>query len=187
MPRRAKRRPFWISKHFTYQALTTGNNEIEVASSSQLQLYSEDPTIIRMVGRLNLFAQRTGGGFEESTRSDAYLGLYCAHEDLPFQNPGNQDLDDGIWMWTGFMYAHSTFIQAPSRQFDSNTIIGGSTESRATQHIPNTFENIEFDIRSMRKAPSPCQLILALSVSERLPQTGSLHKLSGLIRVLVKE
>ena len=151
------RRPFWISKHLSYDALGAGANDIELASSSQLQLYSEDPTIIRIVGRIAFSYERQGDGFAESTRSDVYAGIYCAHEDLPLQNPSTQDLDDGMWMWTNFLVAWSTFVQYPTRQFDSNTvIIGNTTTSRGSAHIPNAFETVEFDIRTMRKASAPC-------------------------------
>jgi len=182
-----RRRPFWISNHFNYAALGPGLDTYELASSSQLQLYSEDPTVIRIVGRLSFHHERDLGGFAESMRSDYFMGIYCAHEDLPTQDPGSQDLDDGLFMWTSFCYSWSTFTQYPQREFDTNVIIGGTTSSRGTQHIPNTFENVEFDIRSMRKAPAPCKLVLVVRTTERLPETGATHKISGLVRTLVKE
>ena len=185
-----RRRPFWIAKHFEYAAVNVGNNALTICSPSQLQQYSEDPTIIRIHGRLAFSFERDSGGFKESMRSDCYAGIYCANSELPGQDPGSSDLDDGLWMWSTYMYAWSTFVEYPAMSFDSNTYQNAASQptlSRGTQHIPNSFENVEFDIKAMRKAPAPCSLILALDIAERLPETGAAHKMTGLIRVLVKE
>lgn len=186
----AKRRSFWINKTIDYIALGTGVGSLQICSPAQLHLFSEEPTIVRVIGRLSFSFERDSGGFKESMRSDMFLGLHCQHEDLPEQNPGSADADDDIWMWTSWMMAWSTFVEYPAMSFDSNTYQNAASQptlSRGTHHIPNAFESVEIDARSMRKAPNPCELILGFEVNERLPETGASHKLSGYIRTLVKE
>jgi len=175
----------WYGKTFAYQALTTGISSIDLVSDTLLHGTAESPTVIRMLGRLWFGFERSDGGFQESQRSDLFLGISCVKPTLPNLSP-RDNVSDEDWMWIGFMRAESTFIEETSRQFDANTVIGGTTESRATQHIPSTLEEVSFDVRSMRKAPQPCEVRLSLQLTEQLAQTGASHKLSGFIRILVK-
>ena len=186
MARKPRRRSFWLGRSFDYLALTTGTQVIEIISEPNLHLVSEEPTIIRMVGRLAFQFERAAGDFNESMRSAAWLGISCLHEDLTGQSP-KDDLSEEHWMWCSYLQTQATFIEAPTREFDSNTVISGATASRASQHVPNALESVEFDIRSMRKVPEPCNLEFSLTVEEQMATTGALHKLSGFIRVLLKQ
>lgn len=187
MARKARRKTFWLAKTFEYQGIGTGSGltGLVLATDAQLHVNGSDPTIIRIVGRLWYSYERKGTGFQESTHNNVWAGIYCLHTDVTTQSP-RDDLDEEHWMWTGFMASWSTFVEFPSRQFDSNTVIGGSTESRGSIHNNSGASMIDIDARSMRKAPEPCQMILALRVVENLSETASDHKLNGYVRILLK-
>ncbi len=181
----ARRRTYWLQKDFSYLGVAAASNATLVDTAT-LHKVSEDPTIIRMIGRLIFQHERDSGGFVESMRSNMWLGIMCQHEAVATQSPRTKG-DDEQWMWTGFMAVQSTFVEYPSRQFDSNTVIAGSLQSRATQHIPTGVEHVDIDSRSMRKAPQPCRISLHWDIVENLTETGAAHFLSGYIRFLIKE
>ena len=187
MARKARRKTFWLAKTFEYQDIGTGSGltAIVIATDAVLHAHSQDPTIIRIVGRLWYMYERKGTGFQESTVNNLWAGIYCLHTDVSTQSP-KDDLDEEHWMWTGFMSSWSTFVEFPDRAFDSGTIIGGSVESRGSVHNNSGASSVDIDSRSMRKAPEPCQLVLSCRVSENLAETPSDHKLNGYVRVLVK-
>ena len=182
---RARRKTAWFAKSMNYDALTVGNTTIDLMTSAQLHdNVGQSPTIVRIVGSLLLQHRRDSGGFSESMRSNYFLGITCLHEDVISPNPFS-GMDEEHWMWSGFAHSESTFIEFPDRQFDSNTIIGGSTESRGTPHV-HSHQFLDLDIRAMRKAPEACELRLLVNTSEVETETGASHFISGLIRVLVK-
>jgi len=186
MPRGARRKTYWRGRSFDYLPITTGKQSIEIVSNANLHLVSEEPTVIRMVGRLLFQFERAGGGFEQSMRSACWAGITCMHEELTSQS-AKDDLAGEFWMWASYLTTQATFTEFPDRQFDSNTVISGGTLSRGSQHVPVDFEGVDFDIRAMRKAPEPCNIELNLHVEEQMPTTGADHFISGLIRVLLKE
>ena len=179
-----RRRPtFWLGKTLQYVGVGTGVSSYNIVTSAQMHETTEDPTLIRVVGRIWFGFERDD--FKESMRSVIYLGLHCSHEDLPEQDPQN-DISAEMWMWQGMMMSQATFTEYPDRQNAADTIIGGSTQSRATQHNPTGIEHIDFDIRAMRKAPLPCELVLAAKTVELMPNTGASHKLVANFRCLFK-
>ena len=182
----AKRKTFWIGRALGYKAVGTGTITEVLASSTTIHAANEDPTLVRVVGRLLFWYQREpDAAFAESTRSTCYAGIHCVHEDIAAQNPVSE-ISGETWMWQGFMASQSTFVEYPTREFDSDTILPGSTLSRATQHVPTGCDHVDFDIRAMRKAPKPCEVRLMLDVTERLAQTGVSHFISGHVRMLFK-
>ena len=181
----ARRGTAWFGKALEYVTLGTGVTVIQFVSDTLLHGTAESPTVIRMIGRLWAGYERSDGGFQESQRSDFYFGISCQHSDITGQSP-RLEPDAEHWMWTSYFYSESTFMEFPDWTFDSNVIIGGTTESRGTQHIGGYAEILEFDSRAMRKAPEPCEINLSVDVQERLSETGASHKISGLIRILVK-
>jgi len=185
MARGKRRSTYWLGYVFNYEALSVGSTTVEMVPSSVLHAVSEEPTIIRIVGRLYFTFERNE--FQESQRSDLYFGITCQHEDVPVQSP-RTEIADEHWMWYGVLSTWATFSQPPDRAFDANTIIPGSTgDGRVNQHIPNVMESTEFDARSMRKAPQPCAINMHFQLDERLTATGPAHKLTGFLRFLVKE
>ncbi len=186
MTSRKRRRTYWLGTTFDYAGLVVGLNNFVIASNIKLHDTSQEPTVIRLVGRLHFEFERDSGGFKESMRSSAWFGIACVHEDLPQQSP-RVEIEDEQWMWTGYCATQSTFTEYSGIQFDANTVIGGSTQSRGTQHIGGPGEFVDLDARSMRKAPQPCELALCVDVREHLPEVGATHKLSGYIRALIKE
>jgi len=181
----ARRKTAWFGTAFDYTTISTGLTQIVLVSDAILHAVSQEPTIIRIVGRLVFQHIRDSGGFSESMRSNCFAGIMCMHDGIGALDP-NARLDEEHWMWTGFMNSESTFTQYPDRLNASDTIIGGSTESRGTQHISSSTSHVDIDSRSMRKAPEPCRLTLNLKVSEVETETGATHKLSGILRFLVK-
>jgi len=188
MARRARRKTFWHGKFFDYQAVGVGSSVLQLVSNSTLHANSQEPTVIRIVGRLHFQYQRDAGGFTESTRSRMLCGISCLHEDLasvdlnPVLNLANEH-----WMWMGYMASEATFTEYPVWRSDTNVVLSGTT-TRGTQHIgggPVTM--IDLDVRAMRKAPEPCEVFLATHIAENLTETGASHFLSGFVRVLVKE
>ena len=184
----ARRNTFWIGQAFDYVAIGTGGGtliSINIANSATLHEISQSPTIIRIVGRLWFTYERKGTQFQESSQSLCWAGIACMHEDVVTQSP-KDSIGDEMWMWTGFMGSWSTFVEYPDRNFDSNTIIGGTVGSRGSIHNNSGVAMVDIDARAMRKAPEPCELTLSLDVEEKLADTGADHKLSGYIRALCK-
>jgi len=181
----ARRGTAWFGKTFDYLAISPGLGSQDIVSDTLLHGTAESPTVIRMLGRLWFGYERADAGFQESQRSELWLGLTCRNPVMPVQSV-KDNIGDEDWMWTTYMRAESTFVEYPDRQFDTNTIIGGTQSSRGTQHIPSDFSYVEFDVRSMRKAPQPCEVRLSVHLIEKMATTGASHKLSGLIRILVK-
>jgi len=180
----ARRRTFWLAANVNYVAASASSN-LTLISSAVLHAVNEEPTIIRIVGRLIFFHERDSGGFSESMRSLCYLGINCVNDALGTINPQTK-ADEEHWMWTGFCAAQSTFVEYPDRLNNADTIIGGSTESRATQHVPTGIEHVDIDSRSMRKAPEPCAVRLHWQINEVMSETGAAHFLAGYVRVLCK-
>ena len=182
----ARRRTFWLATVFDYVGVAAGVVKHVMVSDADLHDVSEEPTVIRMIGRLHFQFERDTGGFQESMRSVCWLGIVCGHSSLPAISPKLQG-DQEQWMWTSFLDAEATFQAFPDREFDSNVIIGANvTTSWATQHIPSVFETVDFDARAMRKAPEPCDISLITDIREVLPEFGAQHRLSGYIRFLCK-
>ncbi len=175
MARRQRRKTAWHGKALEYVALSTGTGEISLVSSATLHATSQDPTIIRIVGKLWFTYERDTGGNVNSMRSDMNFGIYCMHEDIGTRNVVDEIAEE-FWMYHGYLGHHSTHLK-----------IGDDTIGQGTSHWGSMPDVDIIDIRSMRKAPEPCELVLAYKVSERLTETGATHKLSGFIRVLVKE
>jgi len=184
---RHRRKTAWFAKDFDYASLGVGDGQsnLVLITNAALHANHQDVTIIRIVGRLLLQHRRDSGGFKESMRSNYFLGINCLHEDVIMPNPKTAGGEEH-WMWQGFGHSESTFVEYPTRAFDSNTIIGGSAASRATHHIGDGGSLFDLDVRSMRKAPEPCQLNLVVRVSEVEGETGAEHFVSGLLRILVK-
>jgi len=180
-----RRRTFWKAFGFTYQSIT-GTFVQELVSNAVLHETTEQPTVIRILGRLWFTHERDSGGFSESMRSSLWLGITCMHENLGAISP-RSNADEEHWMWTGYCAVQSTFVEYPDRANASDTIIGGSTQSRATHHVPTGIEHVDIDSRSMRKAPEPCRIALHGQVIEHMSETGASHQLTGLIRILMKE
>ena len=181
----ARRKTFWLGKTYGYQAVSTGTTNLVLATSTTIHAANEDPTLIRIVGRIMFWHERDSGGFKESTRSTCFAGIHCVHEDIVSQNPVSE-IGGETWMWQGLMCAQATFTEYPDRANAADTIIGGSTQSRGTQHNATGIEHVDFDIRAMRKAPKPCEVRLMLDVTERLAETGSSHFITAFIRMLFK-
>ena len=180
----ARRRTFWLGHAISYQTVPGGTTNIVLASSSQIHATTQDPTVVRIVGRL-WFGFERNTEFAESMRSICQVGIACVHEDVANPNP-KSDLGEEIWMWQGLMMTQATFVEYPDRQNAADTIIGGSTQSRASQHVPTGIEHLDLDIRAMRKAPEPCELRLAIDVAEVMTATSSVNKIAGFVRMLFK-
>jgi len=181
----ARRKTFWLGTAFDYSLLSVGNNVLTIAFNAGLHEVSEEPTIIRLIGRLWFSYERKLTQFQESSISLAWLGITCQHEDVSAQSP-KDEIGDEHWMWTSFLASWSTFVEFPDRQFDSNTIIGGTVNSRGSVHNNTGIASVDIDARAMRKAPQPCKLTLMVDVEEELPDTGAEHHLSGYVRALCK-
>ena len=179
---RHRRSTFWLGKTLGYQAVGTGTISQVLATSAEIHETTEAPTLIRIVGRICFWFERDD--FVESMRSTCFAGIQCVHEDLPNQNPLSAVSEEN-WMWQGLMTTQATFSQAPIREFDSQTLTNGTT-TRYTQHVPTGTEHVDLDIRAMRKAPLPCEVRLALDITERMSNTGASHKITALVRMLFK-
>ena len=184
MARHMRRKTFWLGKAISYVTVPGGTSHIILATSAQIHETTEDPTLIRMIGRL-WFAFERNTEFAESMRSICHMGISCVHEDMPLQNPKG-DISEELWMWQGLAVTQATFVEYPDRQNAADTIIGGSTESRASQHVPTGIEHVDLDIRAMRKAPLPCEVRLSMDVAEVMAATASTNKIAGVVRMLFK-
>jgi len=180
---RGRRKTFWLAKAFQYESLNVGINSDTLASNAALHTNSDEVTIIRIVGTLLYQHERDTGGFTNSNRSNFYAGITCLHEDVSTPSP-LVDMAEEHWMWSGMANAQATFTQFPIWNTTTTAIVKDST-TQATSHVTGN-EKITFDVRSMRKAPEPCKLILTTYVDEVMTETGASHFVSGLVRILCK-
>jgi len=183
MPRGRRRNTAWIAKGFNYDALFVGVTTFTLATDPELrELAGQNPTIIRIVGRLLFQHRRDSGGFKESARSNYFSGITCLHEDVVSPDPLSA-MSEEHWMWSGFAASESTFTEFP---IWNGTVKVQDSTTRGTAHQADPWGSIDLDVRSMRKAPEPCELRLIVRVNEVEAETGASHFLSGLLRILVK-
>jgi len=177
---RSRRKTAWHGKKIDYVSLSVANNTVQLVSSNTLHGTTQDPTIIRIVGRLLFMSERDTDTFIESARTDAWVGINCHHEDVTAQSVRDNPEAEG-WMWTSFLHVEQTKMALPYWNGSAEII------KDTTQHIPQEFAQVEFDIRAMRKAPEPCEINLMVHLKEQMTNTVGGHFISGLVRVLVKE
>ena len=175
MPRR---RHGWFGKVFEHEALTTGDNLVQIASSTDLQGFGTRPTIARIRGALYFYHERSD--LEDSQHSQWWVGITCLHEDLTQANLGFvSNIGEPHWMWSGFAAHHATSAQL--RRGDT-----GATYN-ASSHWGSSPDFLDVDVKSMRKAPDPCELVMSIHQNQVGSHTGQSGKYSGYLRVLVKE
>ncbi len=183
MARGSRRKTAWIAKALNYETLFTGITTIDLATSAQLHdNVGQSPTIVRIVGRLLFQHRRDSGGFKESMRSNYFVGITCLHEDVVPPNPQTA-MNEEHWMWSGFAASESTFTEYP---IWNGTVKVQDSTTRGTSHIGEPQAMIDLDVRSMRKAPESCRLLLSVQTNEVETETGASHFISGLLRFLVK-
>ena len=173
-----KRRTFWLADELNYATLTNNaTTSIEVLTASGIHAAAAEPTVVRMVGSLTCSFQRPSP-FEDSIVVDYFLGIRCVDGAAATQSP-RTELDADDWMWTGYQRDWATFTQFPV--WNGSAIV----TNRGNQHGP--IQRLDFDIRSMRKAPDRCSLRLEVATNVVQGAAPSSHHISGYIRALLKE
>ena len=99
MARSMRRRTFWLARPIDYQTVAPGSSRIVLANTTEVHATSEDPTVIRIVGRIWCGFERNTE-FKESMRTIFHLGIQCVHEDVTIQDPKLESEDEN-WMWQG--------------------------------------------------------------------------------------
>ena len=82
------------------------------------------------------------------------------------------------WMWMHQFRTEATTINMP--------VWDGSAVLTNTPNFHRGPSWVDLDIKSMRKAPEPCELRLELNTGTFVG-SASAHRLSGIVRILVKE
>ena len=168
----SRRRHAWFAKSWENASLATGDNLESIISAADLHAFGSKPTITRIVGRLYTYHERSL--MTASQHSQFWLGITCLHEDIGASTLGlPAALAEDHWMWSGFSAHHSTFQEL--RRGDT----GAQYNSNA--HWGSSPDTLDLDVRTMRKAPDPCELVLSVHVNDAAT-AGATHRMSGYLR-----
>jgi len=179
MASRNRRRTQWLGAAIN-EEMTEGDNFIQLLDAGQLTEHAEEPTLIRLFGRLT-----QGHGFDVAdgfgvirTWGAIYMGDFSGSAIAGFD--GNGFGDERI-LACGFLKSAHQFEGVI--RFDSAGLITGNSPALRNQRGP--WEMADFESRAMRKVREGDSLILQASsfVDGDISNIG----LEGFVRALIKE
>ena len=134
------------------------------------------PTIVRIVGELWVRLGANSSTVVTNYFARFMLGLMCADEDKPAEDPANELGHPWMWLAYGHLYRPMTGMPV----YNGTSIIAEDYNVGGTSMI-----HYVLDVRTMRKVNRDCELRL---VMKTIADSGDVSpKISGFIRCLIKE
>ena len=177
---RSRRRTQWLDTNGSNivddRSITDGDiTRLELASPSDISAFGNEPTLIRIVGRIGI------GSAPADTTSPHTVNCpfgICLTELNSAPSPSAANGDER-WLLTG--YLRSVYINEPQVY----GIVGAVGVSSVTKNQPGPWEVADFDARAMRKARDGDSLVLCTRASTPTGTPASI-KLYGYVRSLWK-